>query len=122
MSQVGYFAMGLDHLGADLGTDRALVVKIKNLESVVEAQGGALGKLAANLAPTMISDQAYNTMKQQLLDGFKDKGVDADVQIVAASNVPSGAPPKSDFLNGALVGAGGTVALVAVWKLISRLF
>ncbi len=104
-------------LGADvLGTsDQYLTIRVKNPGDLVKAQGGAAGALAYRAAPQTIEDKIYDEMASQMRVQFKDKGVDADIQV--KSGLPFGAsPPRNDFWRGAGLAAGslGGVGLV-VW-------
>jgi hypothetical protein len=76
--------------------------------------------LVFDLLPQTITNKIYSEMQKEMLVKFKEKGVDADVQITTSP--PSGPPPKKDFLTGAAVGVGATGALYGLWKLIRMAF
>lgn len=101
------------------GDDLSLVVRLKNLASLVQREGGTTGSFAMSLLPETISTKAYDTLKDKLIDGFKQQGVDADVQVI--SNRPAGAPPPPDFLHGMVVGAGAVGVGYLLWLGVRRL-
>lgn len=92
----------------------ALVLRVKDVGGTVKSKGGATGALAYQLAPSTISNTVYSQIRDELLAGFRDKGIDVDVQITSAP--PSGPPPANEFFRGAAVGAG---VLAGVWLLVS---
>lgn len=109
---------GLDAVGA-ADTGHALVVKLRDLQGTVAKQGGAAGAAAFALAPATVAGHAYEVMKTQMADGFRQKGVDVDISVVTtAPNTPA---PPGELLTGIGIGVVGSGALYGVWKLISHL-
>lgn len=115
------YLIGVDVLGAAPRSPapagaggQAVVIRVNNVADVVKSQGGAAGNLAFALVPGAVTSKVYDTLKDQLASGLKEKGVDADVTVTGAP--PSGPRPKSDLLGGALFGGG----LVGIAWLASR--
>lgn len=88
-------------------TEPAVVIRIRNAVDVIKEKGGSLAAFAASLAPETIKSRMYSQIKDQLVQKFKDQGVDADVQVVAPPNGPAF---HGELLTGALIG-GGLVGL-----------
>lgn len=73
---------------------RALLVRVRDVPALVRAQGGAAGGFAAQLAPQTMENLVYGKMKDEFAEKLKEKGVDADVQVVASAGfVPAGSSP-----------------------------
>lgn len=102
------------------GPQPALVIRVKNPGALVAKEGGAAGKLAFDAAPASITGMIYSKMREEMLTKFKEKGVDADVQVT--TNPPMGPPPKKEFVIGAAVGAGAVGAGWGLWKLLKMVF
>lgn len=98
--------------------DRALVVRVKNVGDAVKSQGGATGALAFSITPETISNVVYSKIRDELISGFRDKGIDVDVQLT--STPPTGPAPKNEFLRGAALGAGTIAALLLLKGLFSK--
>lgn len=89
------------------GPQPAIVIRVKNAGALA-AQGGAAGSLAFEAVPNTITNIIYGRMRDEFLQKFKEKGVDADVSITTTP--PAGPPPRSDFVPGVLAG-GALVGL-----------
>ena len=114
----GYEILG----GAD---DLVVVVRLRNLRVLVAREGGALGKLAYNVAPETVSAMSLKKVRDKLIEGFGKEGADADVQVL--STAPIGGPPKAEFLTGAAIGGATVVGGFLLWKyalsnLVARVF
>lgn len=103
-------------LGGVAGDDLALVVRLKNLPSLIQREGGTAGALAYGALPQTIANTAYNKFKEKLLDGAKVEGVDMDVQVISTPIL--GTRPKRDFLIGMSAGAGAAGLGYLLWRLI----
>jgi hypothetical protein len=95
-----------------------VTIHVNNVNDLVASQAGSLGTLASSLLPQTIQAKVYNTIAQQIQDGFKQNGVQADVKVVAG-NVPSN-DLGSDLVPGILIGAGLVGACYGIVKLIHR--
>lgn len=86
---MGFYASGGDYLGAAAGPDRAILIRLKGAGDLAkrEAKGvqGGIVKILEPLAPKFIESQVYTEMAKQLAEGFRQKKVDADVQVVESS-------------------------------------
>ena len=114
-----------DEIGASIplasikSPEPALVIRVKNAPELVAKQGGAMGKLAFDLAPATITGKIYSEMQKEMLTKFAEKGVVADVQVVTSP--PSGPPPKAEFLRGMAAGGIGVGIVYGLWRLIRLL-
>lgn len=108
-------------VAAPVGSDRAIVVRPRDVAAVVRQQGGAAGALAMRLVPETVANEFFARFATELRDGMRKNGVDADVYVTAPAPPAAGAPARSDFLGGALVGAGGAAALYGIARLIQHL-
>jgi hypothetical protein len=90
-------SLGLDVLGAAMpfatrsATNRAVLIRVKNMSQVVAAQGGKMGSLFYASMPDTIEAEAYKKMADQVAAGMKEKGVDAEVMVVEPSGFTSAA-------------------------------
>lgn len=98
--------------------DQALVIRVKNVPELVAKEGGATGKLVHSLVPQTIANTVYDKMAAEMRAKFKEKGVDADVEVTYAPPAV-GRSPK-DFFVGAGVGAGLIGAVWLIKGLLSR--
>ena len=113
--------MSLAYLGAEPG--RALLIRVKNTLDLAKAQGGAAGGLAAFLVPQTIDNVVLSKMAEQFQAQLLEKGVNAEVTVVA----DTGSLPvkgRKDLLTGVglgmiLVGMGWAGWTFGVRKLIS---
>lgn len=85
-------------------SSRAILLRVRNVPQLVAAQSKA-GAFLQQLAPDTIEAQVYSTIKDELSSAMKEKGVDADVQIVSGSGYSPA--PDSSLLTTVLVGLGG---------------
>ncbi len=106
-------AGGSYNIGAGAGGP-AVMVRVKNVGTLVQQQGGRAGGLAYSLAPGTITSKVYDELRTKLAEGFQQQGVDADVQVVSTPNV--GPPQPSDLVRGLVLGALAVGVGVAVWK------
>lgn len=119
--------MSLDDIGTS--TERAVLIKIKNVPAVITKQGGSAGALAQGVGSfakglgssainATLEGKVYDTVAAQLHDKFKEQGVDADVQVVEpAGYQAAGASP---IWKPIALGLGGVGVLVLGWKLVAR--
>lgn len=114
------YVHGTDVVGAVPLADQAIVIKVLNLPALIAQRGGAVGKLANQLAPQMIADRVYDEMRKKIAAGFSGEGVEADVRVVAAP-LAEGLRPPSDFAPGVAAGAVAVTALVGGYHLIRAL-
>jgi len=80
MREKTYFT-GMDVLGADDLTGKAILIKIRNPAQLAQSQG-AIASLAQGLAPMTIEGQVYSTVAKELAKGLKEKNVDAQITVV----------------------------------------
>jgi|SRR5579859_6076188 len=93
-----------DLIGAEPPT-RGVLIKVKNVGQLAATQGGAPGALAAALVPETIEGVVLDKMVQQFRSNLKDKGVDADVQVVSTTMPPARSGLREGVVLG-VVGAG----------------
>lgn len=124
---VGVDALGAEDgdcevLGAEVpGQGPYLTIHVKNVPELVKQQGGSAGAAAFSLVPQTIENTVYTKMASEIGAGMKQKGVDADIQIVTTK--PAGGPLSSDFLFGSLAGAslvGVGVGLIKLTQYLTR--
>jgi hypothetical protein len=105
-------------LGAANPKGPFVTIHVKNVPELVKKEGGGAGEVAFQLLPQTIENTVYSKMKAEIAAGMKEKGVDADVNVV--SNLPAvGGSPK-DFLVGSVVGAAAVGLVLGLAKLIKR--
>lgn len=108
--------MSLELLGAE---PRGILIKVRNAPQLAAAQGGAAGAVAATLVPETIENVVLDKMAEQFRSQLRQKGVDADVQVVAANL----RPPVRSFGTGVALGLGIAGLSWAGWRfLLSKLF
>ena len=96
-----------------------VTIHLRDIAGTAAKEGGAAGALAARLAPKTVEARAYDQMREQILKNFTDRGVAADVAVVAT--VPPGGPLRSvDFYTGLAVGAGTVGIGALLWKFLRR--
>ena len=103
---------------------RGVLVRVKNVPELVRDQAkgwkGEVGKaLASTLFDDTIESKVYSEMKKKLVAGFKESGVDADVQVVQAADYRA---TTSTFLKHAAVGAGAVGVGWGLWQLAKMLW
>lgn len=94
----------------------AIVIRIKNVDELIEKRGGKSGGFVYKLAPQTLTNKVYSEMQKKLTDGFLKEGVDADVSVL--SSAPAGKRSMPDILTGAAVGALGVGALLLLKRLV----
>lgn len=120
----------LDVLGAalppPLGDPRAVLVKLRDIPALIKQQGGSVGAGIASLskesstAGGMVSALVYGKIQEELQKGFKEKGVDADVQVVVPTGyVPAGSNPVWKPLAITTMATGGAYVL---YRILYRIF
>ena len=107
---------GTDVLGADL--EQYVVVRIRDVGKLVTSQGGSAGTLLYKLAPGTTTSKVYDEIKAELVKGFTDKKVDAEVTVTG--NPPTGPRPRVDFLPGIAVGAGVVGLGFVIWNYVIK--
>ena len=65
---------------------RAIVIQINNAPQLAVAQGGTAGAWASTIAPDTIDQQVYQGAAEQLASALREKGVDATVKVMDATN------------------------------------
>jgi hypothetical protein len=65
---------------------RAIVIQINNAPQLAVAQGGTAGAWASTIAPDTIDQQVYQGAAEQLAGALREKGVDATVKVMDATN------------------------------------
>jgi hypothetical protein len=75
------YIIGLDVLGTDQETNRALLIRVRNTAELARSQG-SVASLAQALAPATVEAKVYSSMASELRKSLKDKNVDADVSVV----------------------------------------
>lgn len=95
----------------------AVVIRVRDIPGLIKAQGGGIGEFVQKLAPNTIQDTVYNQMAAEIMKGMKEKGVNADVQVMDLPQTGPGAPTPhatdNTIRNVALgVGAFGALGLV----------
>ena len=78
------YIAGLDVLGADQETNRAILIRVRNAGELARSQG-AVASLAQSLAPATVEGRVYGEMAKQLSQSLKAKNIDADVSVVEPS-------------------------------------
>jgi hypothetical protein len=96
--------------------DQYLVVHVKNAADVVNKQGGSAGNVAYSLAPSAVTGKVYETIANELRKGFREKGVDADLQIL--EQAPQGQTPRRDLTTGVVLGAGAVGVGWLLWRYV----
>lgn len=109
--------MGADVLGAG---DQYVAVRIKDVSSLVRAQGGRAGGLAYSIAPQTITHKVYDTLKDKLIEGFAQQGVSAEVTVETSPSAPA---QSTELVKGIVIGVAGAGAGWALWHYaLRRLF
>ena len=106
-----------DHLiGQGPETDRAILIKLKDPNALARSQGSA-ATFAQAVAPAYVEGRVFDGFKQQLVESFKAKGIDADVSVVSPAQWK---PAGQDHLLGDLGYAlGGAGVIGIIWWLLS---
>jgi hypothetical protein len=65
---------------------RAIVIQINNAPQIAASQGGTAGAWASTIAPDTIDQQVYQGAAEQLAGALREKGVDATVKVMDATN------------------------------------
>ena len=104
---------------APLGSDRAVVVKPRDVAAVVKSQGGATGRFALQWIPETVANEFFKKFAAELQGEMKKNGVDADVYVTSTPPPPSGAT-RSDFAGGAAVGAVVAAAIYGIVRLVKH--
>lgn len=105
-------------IGGDGPSDPAIVIRIKNVGSLIESQGGKTGKAVFLLAPQVLTNKVYDEMRKKLLEGFAAQGVDADVQVTTPPAQGKWSMP--DIATGAVTGAAVVGIGAVLVKLLFR--
>lgn len=108
---------GLDIIGADQETNRAILIRVKNAAELARSQG-AIASFSQALAPATIEGKVYSEMAKELQKSLREKNVDADVSIVEPSKwKPAGTDHVWTDIGFAIGGAG---LLAGLWYLFKR--
>lgn len=105
------YLQGTDVLGAT-SAGRAVLIKVRDVPTLVRAQGGAAGALAQEFLPDTVEAKVYSEMAAEMKRGLKEKGVDADVSVVAPVGYKPA--PQPDFTRGIMIGGGVVAALASI--------
>lgn len=131
MSLSRTYLRGCDLVGAQPeGTDY-LVVHIRDLPGLLKApivrdKVGAFGGLAqlfTTVAPSTASGVLYSGLVQKEIDGaIRDQGLAPYLDAHFTSTPPADRkPPPTEFINGAVIGAGGAIGLAGIGYGLFRL-
>ncbi len=119
---------GCDVLGAEFGTvddvgadffatnqpgESFIVIRVKDIGGLVAREGGSAGALAYKAAPVTVTNAVYSKMQEEFAKGLREKGVDAEVKVMA--NPPRDSPIQGELVVGVALG-GGVVVLGLVLK------
>jgi hypothetical protein len=96
--------------------DQYLVVHVKNAADVVRKQKGAAGSTFYSVAPAAVTGEVYKKIIDELQKGFREKGVDADLQIL--SQPPQGETPRRDLTTGVALGVGAVGIGWLLWRYV----
>lgn len=107
-------------VGASVGDDKFIAIRVKNVASLVQQQGGAAGGIALAIAPQAVTDKVYAEMRNQLAKKFGEQGVIADVQVVSGNPMP--AASRNDLVTGIFIGAGSLGVGILAWKYVIKGF
>lgn len=105
------YTKAVDIIGTS--ADRAIIIRVKNMRDVVKREGGALGDLAQTVLPDFTSEQFYSKLRSELSGKFKEKGVDAQVDVVLARDAPT-TPAQTGLAREFAVGIGIGLAIEAL--------
>ena len=100
-------------LGAYSPGTRAVLIRFKDIESLVAVKGGATGAAAYAIAPNTVEAKAYADLAAKLKEGLEKEGAPADVTVVnPASYRPAAGSSGWKWLAIGLVGIGAVVGLL----------
>lgn len=107
------YLIGSDIIGAPV-SGRAILIQVRDVPALVQAQGGSSGSLVQKLVPDTIEATVYRKMAQEMANGLREKGVDADVRVVS----PVGFKParNGEFSRGVIAGVGLLGVALLAWK------
>lgn len=110
---------GQSVVGADAASGRGVLVQVRNVPALIKAQGGRTGSFIDSLVPDTMEATVYSKMADEIAAGMKEKGVDADVKVVAASGYHSA---SSDYIRVVLLGALAVGAWWTGWNVLDYVF
>lgn len=118
MSAANDYLIGSDVIGGAVAASAGpyVTIHIPDVKGLVQSKGGALGTVAQGLAPKAIEKSVYDKVKASIVDGMKQQGIAADVQVV--DTVPGQPYAASEFLVGAAVGAGTIGVGWVLWRFV----
>jgi len=96
----------------------AIVIRVKNVSTLIAQQGGDTGSLVYKLAPQTLTNKVYDEMRTKLAEGLVQQGVDADVQVASLPSTIARVP-NTDLLTGMAAGALGVGALLLIKRLVT---
>ena len=116
------YIIGSDVLGA-VTSPQYVVISVKNTDALIKKIAGeTAGNLAWQLAPNSLSQIVNNELKNKLGEALTKEGVVADVVVTSTPpGTPSSGGIKSEFVNGALTGAGLLGGGYLLWRLAAGL-
>jgi hypothetical protein len=113
MGWIDAHSHGLEVLGADTG--KGVLIRVKNAAELARAQG-AMASLVQQLAPATVEGKVYEKLADELRASFKDRKVDADVQVV---NVDAWKMSKDTKVGVGLFVASG-IAVAGLFGFLAR--
>jgi hypothetical protein len=95
-------------------SNRAILIRVNNIPSLV-ASKGAIASLLQSNAPGTMEATVYDKMAGEMKKGLRAQGVDADVQVVEPSGWKSagGGPIWKPLA----IGLGATTLGLLMWKI-----
>jgi hypothetical protein len=109
------YLVGVDVLGG--GGEQYLLLRIKNIADLVKKRGGFAGGIAIQLAPQTIEKKVYDEISKEMIEKFRQQGVDVETSITSA---PGSEARGHNFLKGMAVGAGAIVLLRLLVRLVLK--
>ncbi len=101
------YASAAGIIGADAAArERAVVIRVLNVQDVVKKEGGDLASLARRFLPDAVDTRFYDELVKQLQDEFKKQGVVASVNVVDAGVAPTARVPESTAVRDVAIGVG----------------
>jgi hypothetical protein len=106
-------------VGSDvLSAGPFVTIHVTDVAKLLAAQGGALGSALQGAIPKTAEALVYGKLRDTIAAGLKEKGVDADVQVVSGAMRDS--PLRTEFVPGVVLGAGAVSLAWFLKALFSR--
>lgn len=96
---------------------KAILIRLRDPGALARTQG-SVASFAQALAPATIEAKVLETVKDQIGQSFKDKGIDADISIVQPGNFALADNSHIAADVGFAIGGAGMIGLF--WFLFSR--